>query len=963
MKVTITKPQKVSELTVNREALAKITIFTIDGVKYSFPSNCHRSKAPLIMSTAGWTASVPGTLGKFLRLVQSKLDHLQGRANWIDFLRSFKHGGIEPVIEFLHQIGFETRDGPDWRELLVTNIIIPVTPEYLTACVKSYSWYIDLCRRRITIEHFSPNGLNQELLNLATRLTQRCDPLIFAISPTTLHHNSLLTAAVAAKFTCMPRITTHNYNSQCGYKPIVDDETLKVFGRPFKGLTESSTLPISRIKKVLAFAGSIPWHLNANKQVGVLLAGGMPAAAMLTEELWAEISKTTDLDLFIYGELEADRQEMTRLLMTHFLNLGFTMKVCGSVYQFEGSPRPIQIICSPATSPLGVLVNFDHTAVQIGYRPDEMVCTPGYNFFSPHGKTLITRYNIKIERLIKAMMRGFTPVSDERGHVINPSRIFVSASWKLNIRHQETKDDVWSDLKAKSLYLEMMGWPEQKLKSELGENFRYDIERSLLNYTPKHKLDVYDECKAEAARLKATIFDEDKLILTVKYHGWNAKLRKDIQHGLYKKASVARHRALDWEPTTLEAAMTNFQGRGETLCNGFDIYTEMINSTLPVDAETKTSASAYTNNVLLRDVEICKTYGGKLSLDTKGEVTVDSGNLRNPHSGYPGPIDHAQHTSYSTQYELSPLDRNSVPNPYRQIIGTFIFGDQKSDVEVQQLYEQEVVADEAAAAKAKRRQARKEERLAKIKREKELKKIAISRKGSDNGEQQANEDDDDEPTPTVIHVAASNEVKPMRDRERMRLKIFNKIKYEDLHKPVETRVHSTIDITELPKLIKAFSNGQDRYVTQSGFATILRSSGMVRVRATVRFIPCIIFDVDDLFLPQSSMDFFPDRRYNAVVNLENFERWILEQHTCAAALECKPATYKKVLAKVLDSKLVNPDTRVPINGLLKTTTDIVNSQEFQNELNRQCCMADHPYGNLEGVLPLISCSRLYVAKH
>jgi len=336
--------------------------------------------------------------------------------------------------EIIHNME-DMNNNNERKELDITGI--PLNAKKLLSMCKEHDWYLDACRRAVTRAHVSPEGISQRVIEFIGSLKEKDPSLAFAMSPTTLHDNTLVGPEYASYFTCDPsKAQTHFFSTT--YNSCINEEGLEnVLIRDNKratGLVAKTRL--MNFIKCLEF-GDMKWKHPEHENTGWVIAGGLISGSLLSNEKWEEIKKKTDIDIFVYGQTVEQRRDMAMFLAEHLSKVeGFRkFKVFKSVIQVHIKDAPeIQIVCPFARSPLGVLINFDSTFIQVGYDGENFYSTPGYCFFTPRNQSLIVRYNFRFYRFLKVLKRGFLPVTDSRGHLMYPRKLLFSATWKLNFK-------------------------------------------------------------------------------------------------------------------------------------------------------------------------------------------------------------------------------------------------------------------------------------------------------------------------------------------------------------------------------------------------------------------------------------------------------------------------------------------------------------------------------------------------
>jgi hypothetical protein len=654
---------------------------------------------------------------------------------------------IEAMIYVLLKIRFRLptppagQVAPAWPEYLLEKLPICLEAALLAQHCQAYPWYLAASRRAVTIAHMSEKGLSKDFLKFVDRLTKTNPALAFALSPTTLHDNTLVAPKVAQYFTCSPfgKQSPSSFTSQgieTTYKTVfLNDKSDHV------KLGASNRFPVdqknqeSTAKSRLMVAtngiydqqGSFPWLHPSRPDTGVILAGGLPCGVMLDEAKWRFIAQTTDIDLFIYGDSEEDRKDMTRIVLEHLESLGGKISHFVSVFKVDGLGREIQVVCPYARSPLGVLINFDTTFIQVGHQAGHFLATPGYCFFTPRSETLITRYNVRFHRMLKAIERGFMPVSDERGHLMYPTKTLFSSRWPFSLSSSKPRTEEWVNDSARSAYLvikkmtnvsigtfKTLPIEDPELFAVLVEEFREKLVE--FNSQQKVHLEVYNP------EAKPTPTADGKSTKT-----------KTIVADIFLNTSKPD---IAWIPTTTAEAMKTFHPQGATLSNGFDIYTAGVNSTLPIPEDGQTE-DIYLSRVLLRNVTVLP------SVDSTTKDGKKTYNLAAP-KDKPLTVPHIPFLDTSKQY---PADKYSLKTgteaePVREIEGIFLFADVKDPKTLDSEYQQYIKRREENAAKFKRlvelkRTARHERLKLKHKKRHELENQRRAAKGLVSLEEQA----------------------------------------------------------------------------------------------------------------------------------------------------------------------------------------------------------------------------------
>jgi len=963
-----------------------------------------------------WHLTAPGETIPFLVSFLQRLALVgAGQHNLIKFVDALPKEGFEACINLMLEIGYRfPADSPtphfkvvtEWPEYLFDHIPICTEPVALEKLCASYQWYIAASRRVVTLAHVSKKGLTKAFLRAVGRIASTNPALAFALAPTTLHENTLVAPEIAQFFTCDP-LLVRRLDVKSSYSPVIEQEACKNIG--MAELNDPDDRPsrveaVERVQSVTAFLrdgdGTFPWLHPERTDTGVLLAGGFPCAALLSKAKYEEILKNTDLDLFIYSTDETGQREMAAIILRHMEKLGGRLQqvVIGAaeteaeatkvlktacVYQVAGLEREVQIILPFACSPLGVLINFDSTFIQVGYQErvvsespvPSFIATPGYCFFTPRSESLITRYNIRYYRMMKVLTRGFIPVSDERGHLLYPSKIFFSSRWRLGLGGAGKRDAAWIKAATIRSYILRKAIPREEIEKLVGAELMEESEEKAHLALPDSFFTDREVWGAAAAVTEACAasYNAGSRRYTVSIWGPGGKTKDKFSCWLGKPQ-------VTWVDVKSEEALANFDPQGATLSNGFDLYTAGVNNTLP-PAEGGETEDLYEMNVLLRNIEILepkKTYNLAAPEERPLEVKW---------CAFPD-----ERETYRAE-----IYKRCGTEPVRTIEGVFLFGDAKTEEQIDADYIEYEKRKLASWEKFNRkldlkaRLINKREALRLQAEEDHLIKLKAARETGTSDE--PTEEDErieklearleklkaKETARLISQKAKKIEVReaaqemidaPKEERDPHRVKmasLITHIDFRDLHRYIATPKDMVcIGVEELPFMMRAFGTGEKEYTTKSG-AVIKRSDGMVKVRATITFNPCMIFDVDDLFLPQRSLDTHAKRRYNAVVKLANLTRWIVKAHEHHGVLTT--ASSRKMIMAALQEELkdaVKKDgqpSNMPVVEFMRAIRHVANEAEFEEQSNKMSCTKPHAAKGMPGEMPALFCSRLYVTRH
>lgn len=998
-----------------------------------------------ITDISQWFLTAPGEITPFLVTFLSRLEKVfGGDAELIKFVDSLPKEGLEACINLMLEMKYSfPNDTPlpgkkvetEWPEFLFERIQLCTEPETLEKLCRSYPWYIAASRRVVTLQHVSKKGLTKAFLRAVGKIATTDPTLAFALAPTTLHENTLVAPEIAKFFTCDP-LQARKLDIGTTYKTVIEEKQFKHIELGKRNKIEerpSQELAASRVSKVMAFLrddkGEFPWHHPTRVDTGIILAGGFPCAALLSEEKYQEILPKTDLDFFVYSPSDEGQREMAAIILKHVEKLGGKLQqvIMGNteadaakilktacVYRVDGLEREVQIIFPFAFSPLGVLINFDSTFIQVGYQEEAMItstvragdeapvvkkrflpsflATPGFCFFTPRSESLITRYNIRYYRLTKMLTRGFEPVSDERGHLLYPSKIFFSTRWRLALEGPKKKDETWMRASAIRYYIIRKNIKREVLEKLLGvEELKKNEEKAMLTlpddfFTDKEMF----ESTMLNARVSAESFNGQSNYHRISIWGPNQKPAEDDEHNF---GCWAAKPEVTWVDVSSDEALANFSPQGATLSNGFDIYTAGVNNTLPIPADGETD-DLYEFNVLLRNVEV---------LAPEREYNLAAPQERPLKTRFvPFPDERAQYKS--------DVYKKCGEEPVRTIEGVFLFSDFKTEEQIDADYVAHQKAREARTEKFMRklelkkqmilqREARElkarqeafDKRVAELKakgelpgkhdlkyeaslkedaeklkeREAERIKAKADRQARRKATDEKGKEELDSEESAEEKKDANEETRDPRDLKIATL--VSHIDFRDLHRYVAMpKEASWIPVEELPFMMKAFAKGEKEYIAKNK-TVIKRSDGMVKIRATVAFTPCMIFDVDDLFLPQRSLDTHSKRRYNAVVKLANLTRWIVKAHEHKGVLTSDSS--RKMILAALQEELKDAEKKdgskayMPVTEFLRAIRHVANDAEFEETSNKMACTKPHAAKGLVGEMPVLFCSRLYVTRH
>lgn len=895
---------------------------------------------------------------------------------------------FENHIQLLVDIGFHVPDNTgyqsaDRRDRFADSNVIELMKEMIPICmsedlllrkVMTFPWYMAASRRSVTLAHLSKAGLPPEFAKFVYTIAKTSPQLAFALSPTTIHDISFLTAEVAPIFTCDPFVIDKT-DLLSSYQSVVTEEAKVTYMTNGLGLLQNNkAVSEKRIRDItdkFKIGGYFPWTHPQRANTGVALCGGFTSAVLLVEEQWQVIRKKgTDLDFFIYGPTEMDRKTMLFFLLRHFRKLNDVRikeveKKEGkheevgigrsrSIFRVTGLGEDVQVICPYASSPLGVLMNFDMSFIQVGYHEvvngdkseGKFFCSSGYSFFTPRSESLLTRSMIRVNRLVKVMRKGFLPVSDVRGHLLCPGDIFFSSVFRIDMEENFNKDAqfmAYKDFRKQKLDA---GMTPTEIERKYGDQILLGrcrpgsikaADRKLIeerhHYWIDHT-DLIEDCTTYSVKIYDSRSPFERFELYNDVASINGAC---VPHsgGNYLTSHYTSFRPPmhAWEDITknLDELEKTFEMKDtENLSNAFDYYTSGINSTLPIIEDGKTEHTEF-RGLFLRNVKIvCANPTDKINIgyeNGKGQISKKAEKI----------VD-------TEKYYNEKWGTNTC---YRTIEGVFVFQERRPEREVK----------EEIAQRREKFQIRAEKlRATRIYLAKEKLAKASDRKIDEIADDEVatvdvQKNPYDEPTPGML--------KTMEYRNALRV--------PELHEYLEEITDiRCIDISEVPKMMRCFSLGED-YV--NGNNKVKRSHGMVRVQAPVSLRHLNVFDVDDLLLSKATVDSFPDRRYNVCLSVANFDRWIIEDHPHdTVAIEswrqtdCRNVTldYLKWAHK---QEVLKHNTIATVDNFCVFLATAFTSDEFKDVLKTALCHKPHAHPDLLGEMPVIELSRIYVCMH
>jgi hypothetical protein len=476
-------------------------------------------------------------------------------------------------------------------------------------------------------------------------------------------------------------------------------------------------------------------------------------------------------------------------------------------------------------------------------------------------------------------------------------------------------------------------------------------------------------------------------------------------------------------------AMSKFNPNGATLSNGFDIYTAGVNSTLPTPVDGEIN-SGYCYTVLLRNVRVLPAQEEYVMTAPKepDQSVIKHKELGSFSKDYCSKGEFRRCECPSCALVVRRVEGifffNTEPETYEEMEALKEKNkdvDEKKNAETETYLRRRRLARDARRARLKKRN----EALRELKAEKAKEmKAQQDEESQEELEEDANQHTEEESSESGVSAAvetrheisdvlASIELVPAPVTEsigsprspRLVIPVKEKPKRQNnkvselerevaqaeweldkeknarrcavLERPVEfTDLHAfvknlnnivKIQGHELGAMMHQFALKRD-YKTEAG-ETVTRKMKCVKVEMNIKVDGITVFDVDDLLLDASSIDHNPQKYYNVVVTINNYERWVLESHAHTGN--------EKVGSEKLDRVLEDFNNRVmkvmngkkskygefKVGDLLETIRVVAAGKGFEKSSLKRCCYKPHAEKGITGEMPSFSASRFYVSRN
>lgn len=148
----------------------------------------------------------------------------------------------------------------------------------------------------------------------------------------------------------------------------------------------------------------------------VLMAGGF-VSALMEKNYDQQLYENSDIDLFVYGDINTIRKRMKEMCkyfsdkLGKVFMYGFKNVVVVNILSTKYK-RPIQLIALGEKNPMRVLESFDLTHCQVGFNGTDVLHTSDYIKSQKSHITRITTTSIQLYRIIKAYKRGYSVISN-----------------------------------------------------------------------------------------------------------------------------------------------------------------------------------------------------------------------------------------------------------------------------------------------------------------------------------------------------------------------------------------------------------------------------------------------------------------------------------------------------------------------------------------------------------------------
>jgi hypothetical protein len=220
----------------------------------------------------------------------------------------------------------------------------------------------------------------------------------------------------------------------------------------------------------------------------IILAGGI-VAGMLQHNHDPELYKNSDLDFFVYGDLETVKK--TILETYHYLNEIWSSANGCFAFMYDNSMvltilipnwRPIQLIGVNCKTPMDVLRRFDMTHCQVGYDGQNIIYTPEFIKSMETMTTKITTHSVHAYRIVKAYQRGFSiEMPKHKMYIKN----YFADGYKAEDKTKPPPrtDKIWDQYEMNTLIHELVD--NDIVKQNMGKNYVPECGNQFIQVDPQ----------------------------------------------------------------------------------------------------------------------------------------------------------------------------------------------------------------------------------------------------------------------------------------------------------------------------------------------------------------------------------------------------------------------------------------------------------------------------------------------
>lgn len=161
---------------------------------------------------------------------------------------------------------------------------------------------------------------------------------------------------------------------------------------------------------------NIDWK---NDTSGICIAGGW-LFSLCNDNLYNKSDYLkSDIDVFIYGKEKERKDSLLWNLLDKLQEDGYNLNFTRSLIDAQKDDIKLQIILSNCDHVIDVIRTFDLSHIQIAYNGSNIICTPKFSFFIQFGESIITSYQVRSSRLLKACRKGIHVVHGKKNIMIN----------------------------------------------------------------------------------------------------------------------------------------------------------------------------------------------------------------------------------------------------------------------------------------------------------------------------------------------------------------------------------------------------------------------------------------------------------------------------------------------------------------------------------------------------------------